>query len=507
MTTHRFQLAWYGAVVFLSSALLMILEIVAGRIIAPYVGVSLYTWSSVIGVVLGGLSLGNWLGGRWADSDAGEREVGITLLASGIASLAILLLLTYLAPLLQGMEINLLGASFLYVLCLFFIPSVLLGVVTPVLTTMAIRLDLRAGHIVGRMNALAALGSILGTFLAGFWLIQYFGTRIIVISVAITLFALAAPFLKQSFVKPLLVALIATGALITATSLRNGYSDPCDKESSYFCIRVVNAWDMTPFGDARALVLDHLVHGINHTRDPELLVSPYVHLMDELIRLQLGAAAVRGSYFFSGGGAYTHPRAVRASMPEASVTVAELDEAVTQTATQRMYVDITGMTIIHNDARIALQRMGDKKFDAIIGDVFHDVVIPYHFLTREYATLVNSRLGAEGIYVLNLVDVPADPVLLKSLYKTLASVFKYVDIWSDDINTEYLRQTFVISANNSSPMPKEHHSRSGPKRYWKNMTQQILRQGVALNDVPLMTDDYAPVERMSANLVFSEQGL
>ncbi|MDH5181857.1 MAG: fused MFS/spermidine synthase [Gammaproteobacteria bacterium] len=507
MTQHRRTLAWYGAVVFLSSALLMILEIVAGRIIAPYVGVSLYTWSSVIGVVLGGLSLGNWLGGRWADQGAGEWQTGLVLLAAGLSGLAVLFLLTVLAPVLQGLAINLLGASFLYVLCLFFLPSVLLGVVTPLLTTMAITLDTRAGHIVGRMNALAALGSILGTFLAGFWLIQYAGTRLIVISVAVMLCILALPFLRQRFIKPLAVMVIVAGSMIGITAMRSGFDEPCDEESAYFCIRVVNAWDMTPFGEARALVLDHLVHGINHAADPTLLVSPYMHLMDELIRLHLGSTAPQAKYFFSGGGAYTHPRAVRAALPTASITVAELDEAVTRIAVQRMYVDISGMQIIHNDARIALQRLAGEKYDAIIGDVFHDVVIPYHFLTREYAQLVNARLNPQGIYVLNLVDVPADPILLKSLYKTLASVFRHVAIWSDDLKTEYLRQTFIISANNHQTLPTEHHAQFGPQRYWKDITHQILGSGTALADIPVMTDDYAPVERMTADLVFGEHGL
>ena len=507
MTTHRSQLAWYAAVVFISSALLMILEIVAGRIIAPYVGVSLYTWSSVIGVVLGGLSLGNWLGGRWADRGAAELQVGYTLFAAGVASLAILLLLTWLAPLLQGLRVNLLTASFMYVLVLFFIPSMLLGVVTPLLTTMAIHLDERAGHIVGRMNALAALGSIVGTFLAGYWLIQYFGTRAIIISTAIALLVLSLPFLRKAIVKSFIGIFVVTGVLLTMTSLRDGFAEPCDRESAYFCIRVINAADMTPYGEARGLVLDHLIHGINHARDPQLLVSPYVHLMDELIRLQLKDKAATANYFFSGGGAYTHPRAVRASMPEAKVTVAELDAAVTKTAAQRMYVDLAGMNIIHTDARIALQRQAEKSFNVIVGDVFHDVVIPYHFLTREYAQLVSSRLTDGGIYVLNLVDVPHDPVLLKSLHKTLSSVFKYVDIWSDDINKEYLRQTYVISANNSRPMPVEHHAASGPKRYWKNMTPQILRQGQSMASIPVMSDDFAPVERMTRDLVFGEQGL
>jgi predicted membrane-bound spermidine synthase len=54
-------------IVFVSSGCIMILELVAGRIVAPYVGVSLYTWTSIIGVVLAGISLGNYLGGRLAD--------------------------------------------------------------------------------------------------------------------------------------------------------------------------------------------------------------------------------------------------------------------------------------------------------------------------------------------------------------------------------------------------------------------------------------------------------
>ncbi len=54
-------------IVFVSSGCIMILELVAGRIVAPYVGVSLYTWTGIIGVVLAGISLGNYLGGWLAD--------------------------------------------------------------------------------------------------------------------------------------------------------------------------------------------------------------------------------------------------------------------------------------------------------------------------------------------------------------------------------------------------------------------------------------------------------
>lgn len=84
-----------------------------------------------------------------------------------------------------------LSSAFLLVLSLFFLPAMLLGVVTPLLTTLALRLDTRTGHIVGLMHALAALGSILGTFVTGYWLVQYLGTRNIILATAAGLFLLA----------------------------------------------------------------------------------------------------------------------------------------------------------------------------------------------------------------------------------------------------------------------------------------------------------------------------
>ena len=181
------HLIWYAATVFVSSACLLVLEIVAGRLLAPYVGVSLYTWTAIIGVILAGLSLGNWLGGVWADRGGGEYAVGFTLLAAGAASLGILLLLTWIAPLVNEQRFGLLGTSFILVLTLFFVPALLLGVVTPILTTLALQLPLRTGRVVGTLHALAALGSIAGTFLTGYLLIQYLGTRLVVFGTALTL--------------------------------------------------------------------------------------------------------------------------------------------------------------------------------------------------------------------------------------------------------------------------------------------------------------------------------
>ena len=184
MTPNRI-IAWYAATIFLSSALLLALEIVAGRLIAPFVGVSLYTWTAVIGVVLAGLSVGNWLGGVWADRGAGEGTAGVVLLGSALSCVVIPLLLAWVAPAIQASTLSLLSASLLLVLALFMLPALLLGVVTPLLTTLALKLSDRTGHVVGLLHALAALGSIVGTFAAGYWLIPALGSRALVLGTAL----------------------------------------------------------------------------------------------------------------------------------------------------------------------------------------------------------------------------------------------------------------------------------------------------------------------------------
>src|SRR5712692_7003749 len=76
-------------IVFVSSACTMVLELVAGRIMAPYIGVSLYTWTSIIGVVLAGISLGNYLGGKVADRFPAERTLGVLFFISSMATLGV----------------------------------------------------------------------------------------------------------------------------------------------------------------------------------------------------------------------------------------------------------------------------------------------------------------------------------------------------------------------------------------------------------------------------------
>ncbi len=503
--SDRSVMVWYGTAVFVSSACLMVLEIVAGRLIAPYVGVSLYTWTSIIGVILAGLSLGNWLGGIWADRGGDERAAAFTLMLAGLFSVGVLLVLTFVAPVIQAARVNLLGASFLYVLTLFFVPAVLLGVVTPLLTTLALQRDCRSGHVVGRMHALAALGSIVGTFLTGYWLVQWFGSVRIVVGTAVVLFLLALPLLRGRPKALPATMLVLAVPLMILTGARQGFADPCEISSRYFCIRTAD--EPVPFGSARSLVLDHLIHGTNHREEPGLLMAPYVQLMEELVRQRFdGERLDELRWFFIGGGAYTLPRAVRASWDGASVTVAELDPQVTRVAEERLFLDTDGMRVVHADARTVLARE-ETRYDVLVGDAYHDISIPYHLVTREYAELVKARMAPDGLYVLNVLDAFPDARLVKAIMKSLDSVFRHVDVWIDELPEVPNRMTLVISASDAHPMPDQIFSQAGMPRQWFRVTEPMRHTGTAFAELPLLTDDYAPVERLVSVLLTDEEGL
>ncbi len=503
--TERLTLAGYACTVFLSSALLLVMEIVAGRLIAPYVGVSLYTWTSIIGVILAGLSLGNWLGGVWADQGGNGRSVGLVLALGGVYCILSLPALDWLSGIIQSSGVNLLGASFLFAAALFFVPAAMIGVVTPLLTTLALRLDPRAGHVVGRMHALAAIGSIAGTFTTGYWLVQSFGTRSVVLAAGVTLLLLSAPFLHRSGrVVPaaLLAGTVAAGTLLWQ---RQGLVGPCTRESSYFCVRVVDHSADAPFGEARGLVLDHLLHRINHATVAPMLVAPYVHAIDELIYAHFGEGYEEGlSYFFAGGGAYSQPRAVQALSPASKIMVAELDPMVTLTAAEHLYLSPEGMQIAHRDARLALADEAEP-FDVVVGDVFHDVAIPFHLVTGEFAALVKEKLRPGGIYAMNLVDSFPDPRLIKAMVKTLHMEFAFVDVWMEGM-PEHPRVTFVLTASDAPRLPETVAARQGFERAWHRVTEKLMEIGTPPDALPVLTDDYAPVERLIAGLLVGRDG-
>ncbi|MBN1137839.1 MAG: fused MFS/spermidine synthase [Anaerolineae bacterium] len=176
------RLAHPNLIVFVSNVCIMVLELVAERIVAPHVGVSLYTWTTIIGIVLAGISLGNTVGGRLADRWASRRLLGIVFTLGGLASLAILGIDQL--DILTALEWPLIWKILVLVTAMFFFPAAILGTVSPIVARLAVNDLSRAGRTVGRIYAAGSFGSIVGTFATGFVLTWLLGTHIIVIAVA-----------------------------------------------------------------------------------------------------------------------------------------------------------------------------------------------------------------------------------------------------------------------------------------------------------------------------------
>ena len=501
--SSRYKIPFYFATTFLASGALLVLELVAARLIAPYVGVSLYTWTTIIGVILAGLSIGNWLGGYWADRGHGDERVGWVLLVSGVFSFLSLYLIQPVASLVQPNSVGILASTFLYVSSMFLVPSIALGVVTPLLTTIAARERPDVGRIIGGMHALAALGSITGVFLTGYLLVQYFGTRQVVFGVSILLLLLCIPYFFRNTLHASLAGLVVlfTAAMLTALTHQTMFAKVCKEESAYYCINVVDRSQDVSFGVAQGLVLDHLLHGINHKSEPGYLVAAFAQAIDEIVFAQFQQDYHNDlRYFFAGGGSYTLPRAIKSTDHTSKITVAEIDERVTAVSSEQLFVDMDDFRVIHQDARVALSNE-EGEFDVVVTDVFHDISIPYHMVTKEFSQQVKGKLSSRGIYLMNVVDQFPDPKLVKSILKTLREVFLHVGVWMDHVPNESTRFTYVISANDDQPFPNQIIARRGLERSWLNVSAVIEEIGTPMGNLPVLTDSYSPVERLMSGLL------
>ena len=477
----------------------MAVEIVAGRAIAPYVGMSLYSWTIIIAVVLTGLSIGHYVGGVAADRSAQPRAwIFGGLFAASLTTLISLSLLSWLDPVLKGYN-ALWHAGFL-TLGAFFAPSFFAGLLSPLLTALALEASPaeRRGRVLGLFFALGAGGAILGTLIAGLALISWLGSAGSLLAISGVYGALGLLFLSRrqsALAAPTLLALLALGSM--------GPTGPCDRESSYYCIQVDS---LGPADGVRALALDHLGHGLNDRRDPEHLLAPYVQGVDELVRRRVPGEAIPDA-FFVGGGAFSLPRAWLSRYPEGRLMVAELDPAVTETAHDQLWLPRSDrLEVTHQDARRALRTLpSGRRFDVIFGDAFHDISIPQHLVTDEFHSLVKARLKPGGVYVINVVDFLREPRLMLSLAKTLQRRFASVELWIDlnELGPDERRTTWIVLASDQASRGARMRSLKGPLREWTRVPTAAMLDLPAVQPLVLLTDDYSPVDRLLSRLLLN----
>ena len=473
------------------SAASLVVEIVAGRMLAPYVGMSLYTWTSVIAVVLAGFSAGHWWGGMLVEKPLPRalRTTAWALLGAAVTTaLAAQALRLAAPPVLAGAPHPVWGITALTVAA-FFLPSFFAGVPAPVLTQAALVSGARQGRALGAMFASGAIGAIAGTLLAGFVFISWLGSLATLASVtAVYIVAALLCFRLAGGLAALPVA--AAGAAALAGGLSLTAAPACDVESRYFCLKTVDL-SADAANPVRAMVLDHLVHGISARDMPRVAFTQHSAMLDTLARLR--APRENFSSFFIGGGSYSVPRSF-ADRGLTDITVAELDPAVTALAAGNFWFDPGSATVLHGDARRALADSA-RRYDVIVGDAFADTAVPQHLVTREFFELVRDRLTPDGTFLMNFIDYSDRLDVAAALIATLREVFPEVELWAEARRPEPGERVVMVLAAGMAPTPADSFSVPAPDAtrfaaLAPGFVDSIAARGLVL------TDDYAPIDRL-----------
>lgn len=478
--------------VFICGAVVMILELVGSRILAPYFGTSIVVWTGLIGVLVGALSLGYWWGGRLADRKASHRLLSTLILAASLSTAAVAasksFILDYLRDYTGSLHLVSTGATLL----LLAPPSVLLGMVSP----FAVRLKLKdvqeAGRTVGLLYAISSVGSIFGTFLAGFFLIAFFGSTEILFMLALVL---AATSLLVSLSNRL-AKTAAIGLFLLLPTLSKGYDTHLaqagffDLDTPYSRVFVYPSVDSATGYPIRVMATHpKAVQSAMFLHDPLALAVEYTRFYELAWHFKPDIKTV----LMLGGGGYSFPKYALAQHPDVTLETVELDPGITALARRFFALQEQPRLIIHHqDARIFLER-NQKTFDAVLVDVFSShYSIPFHLATEEAVTRIHAALGEDGVALVNILSAIEGPRgrFLRAARATYAKVFPRVELFavSDPRDGNRWQNVMLVALKSPSRPPMESDD---PQlgTLLKNLWERPIPE-----DVPTLTDDFAPVD-------------
>jgi SAM-dependent methyltransferase len=494
-TRVRRRLAWpvAAALTFLAAACVLVLEIAAGRLLAPYVGVSLTTYTGIIGAILAGIALGAWVGGRAADALGPERLLGPSFVLGGAAAIAAV-------PIVAALGGADLGEGFLAIVTLatvgFVLPAAILSAVGPMIVRATLTDLETSGSIVGRLSAIGTAGAITGTFLTGFVLLGLVPTRVLIVAVGGVLvvvgLALTVALGRGGTARAGLLALaaVAMGGLALAGP------SPCDTESSYYCIAV----EVDPADpDGRLLVLDRLSHAYVDLADATNLVFGYERRFADAVGPYLDRLERPVDVLHVGGGGFTFPRYLQATRAVTSQTVLELDPRVLAVAQERLgFVPSDAIRVMVGDARLSIQRLPEQSVDLVVGDAFGGLAVPWHLTTTEFLGEIERVLRPTGMYVMNLIDYPplgfvrAEALTASRTFQHVAVISGRATLAGDDGGNVVL----VASAE-----PLDVAAVTARFETWREGESTGILSDPAelatfIGDAPFLSDDFAPVDQL-----------
>jgi spermidine synthase len=481
--------------VFVCGAVLLGVEIVGSRVLAPYFGSSIFVWGSLISTFLAGLTVGYYTGGFLADRKPRLSAMAMLILVAGV----LVVILPVVAPPVNraiasvdfGPRLN----PLLSTLCLFFLPSVFMGTVSPYAIKLAASSLATIGNTAGLIYAISTAGSIVGALVTAFYLIQLIGVRSILYSLGVTLMALAILLLvvdragrrrlgKRAIAWGVL-AILCVG-LPAAAAAKILY----EKDSLYHRIIV------TEDDGLRTLRFDRLRQSALDLNDPDRMVFHYTQYLH--LAMAFHDNPQRALFIGLGGG--SAPRRFHQDYPNLQIDVAELDPEVVNVAKRYfLFEESERMKVQAVDGRIFLQKT-PHRYDIIVLDAYYADAIPFHLTTREFLKELKAKLTPTGIVVSNIIGNVrgADSKLFRSIVKTMETEFAQTYVFP----VVEVSNIIVIAGQEKERLGKQEVIRRARSLEDEGKVQFPLEryahtyviEAIPMRDVPVLTDDYAPVD-------------
>ncbi len=502
-------IAFVAFAAFLAGAAVMIVELTASRVLAPHFGNTLFTWTAVIGVILLALSLGYYVGGALAD-----RRPNPTFLLHFVAAagLSILLIPTLtrcvtgaMSP--EGRDVDLIWGPVIATFLLFAVPAFLLGAVAPFsvkLLSMQTQ-DQHVGASAGMVSMLFTVGSVVGTFAAGFALIPLLGSKALFLTVGSSL-SLAAAIGYSGILgmrsAPAAVVVVVAAALAMVAQVGDVPRDSeivWETDSRYHRIQIMRA--VAPDGRGVTFLLtDGAAQGAQADSGERLVYAynRYVRL-EQLFCEQIDSAA------FLGGGAYAMPQALSDDHPDAHIDVVEIDPEVEELGRRWFGLDDYQGRLhpVTSDARRFLAA-NEVEYDLIFGDVFRGrQVVPHHLVTREFLQLVSRRLHEDGVYMMNLVGAIEGPRsrLFCCVAATLREVFPELYVFTPypGVPRSELQNLVLVAPKGPRGLTMADLVALARDDELATMVRTLVDPALVCDSTAtVLTDDFTPVEYLAA---------
>jgi predicted membrane-bound spermidine synthase len=437
---------------FLEGGSVMACELIGAKMLAPYFGTSLYVWAAALGLTLGGLMTGYFLGG-----------IASRIFRNNLRTLYVLLVLAaiflFLMPFTSGwimdrtIHLNLQTGAMLSLLVFMFPPLIFMGMVSPVIINILTEEAKSAGNSAGNVYAISTLGGILVTFLFGFYIIPAFGISKPAMIGGILLGILPALSLLRAYsfggVAAIVLMVVGLFAFNPVDMQENDIEIHYHSEGVLGQVKVLDfpmQDQANPGRRGRALVVNNTLQTVMDIQDPDYNYWGYTHYLPVLAESYPQGSEVL--LMGMGGGTLVK----RLEKLNFEMDIVEIDRRIKEVAHD--YFDLSeDHNIIVDDAR-HFMKITPKKYDILIFDVFKGESAPEHVLTLEGLQDARRILKPGGMVLINFYGYLDGSIgkVTRSIYKTMLKDSFNVQIFAtpgepDSRNLILVGRTGVLNEN------------------------------------------------------------